>query len=168
MVPGAEGMSFHPKDTCSCGGLKDVRSKLCSACRRALFTAACHPDRKHFAKGKCERCYVNDRMRGSILARKYQIKHHFNLTLEQYADLIIKQFYLCAICQTTEPGGTGSWHIDHDHSCCPGKRSCGACVRGLLCLRCNHLLGNSNDNPEILAAAIEYLEKYRARQSPHL
>jgi hypothetical protein len=27
--------------------------------------------------------------------------------------------------------------IDHDHACCPGARSCGGCIQGLLCRPCN-------------------------------
>lgn len=34
------------------------------------------------------------------------------------------------------------FHIDHDHRCCPqGGKSCGKCIRGLLCQKCNHLIG---------------------------
>jgi 16S rRNA C967 or C1407 C5-methylase (RsmB/RsmF family) len=47
--------------------------------------------------------------------------------------------------------------IDHDHGCCSGTGSCGRCVRGLLCNRCNLMLGFANDQPEILRAALEYL-----------
>jgi hypothetical protein len=34
-------------------------------------------------------------------------------------------------------------HVEHDHACCQRKnRSCGKCVRGLLCHTCNIALGH--------------------------
>jgi hypothetical protein len=50
--------------------------------------------------------------------------------------------------------------VDHDHTCCSGEITCGKCVRGLLCVRCNTVLGLLRDDPEILRAAIAYLEKF--------
>lgn len=68
----------------------------------------------------------------------------------------------CAVCHTTEPGGRwGTWHVDHDHNCCPTMKSCGHCVRGLLCSNCNTALGKFNDNAEVLANALAYLKASR-------
>lgn len=39
-------------------------------------------------------------------------------------------------------------NVDHDHDCCDGARSCGACVRGVLCWRCNVVEGHLKDWPE--------------------
>jgi hypothetical protein len=41
----------------------------------------------------------------------------------------------CAGCHTPMPDA--ALEIDHDHACCPGERSCGRCVRGLVCRSCN-------------------------------
>jgi hypothetical protein len=56
-------------------------------------------------------------------------------------------------------------YIDHDHKCCDtssGKRkTCGKCVRGLLCYRCNLGLGQFDDDVDRLRAAADYIERHR-------
>jgi Recombination endonuclease VII len=47
--------------------------------------------------------------------------------------------------------------IDHDHECCPGERSCGRCIRGLLCSNCNVALGLTQHNGDMLRAMLNYL-----------
>ena len=48
--------------------------------------------------------------------------------------------------------------IDHDYSCCPGKKACGRCVRGALCGPHNRGLGCFDDSATALRAAADYLE----------
>jgi hypothetical protein len=85
--------------------------------------------------------------------KKWQKEHHlknkYKLTIEQYNELLIKQNNKCAICGETF---ITTPHIDHDHI--TGK------VRGLLCKKHNLLLGNANDNINILNNAIKYLESF--------
>lgn len=59
-------------------------------------------------------------------------------------------------CRIDNPGKRG-WMVDHDHSCCAGNRSCGKCVRGLLCTRCNVMLGMSRDSVSALLGGASYL-----------
>lgn len=59
------------------------------------------------------------------------------------------------------------FHIDHDHACCPGKKSCGKCIRGLLCSNCNTGLGQFRDDINLLYKAINYLQVYQvSRKRP--
>ena len=48
----------------------------------------------------------------------------------------------------------------HDHSCCPGDTSCGQCIRGILCRRCNRIL--ITNNPQILRGLADYLDQSNA------
>lgn len=82
----------------------------------------------------------------------------YNITLAERDEILAAQGGACAICRTTEPEGQGGWHVDHDHRCCPGSRSCGKCIRGLLCSRCNPMIGMARDDRDVLRAAVEYLE----------
>jgi hypothetical protein len=62
----------------------------------------------------------------------------FGVTTEQYEELLTRQGGGCAICRRADADITGSrLAIDHDHACCPGVKTCGNCIRGLLCRGCN-------------------------------
>jgi hypothetical protein len=75
----------------------------------------------------------------------------YGLTMEAYAELMSAQGGVCGICGGDDPGFPGSMPIDHCHA--TGK------IRGLLCHRCNHGLGQFKDSVERLRAAIAYLER---------
>lgn len=72
------------------------------------------------------------------LQRRSSLKTLYQLTPEQYEALLLAQNGVCALCSRPS---SKRLHVDHDHGCCPGIRSCGQCVRGLLCGPCNRLLG---------------------------
>lgn len=84
------------------------------------------------------------------------IKSKYGLTQEQYEAILARQGGLCAVCRKL-PGMKG-FHIDHDHSCCDAKGSCGKCVRGLLCFSCNTGIGILGDSPQVLMNAAAYLQ----------
>lgn len=86
------------------------------------------------------------------------IQRH-GLTSEQHRQMILDQGGLCAVC-----GRYDALVIDHDHRCCPGKTSCGDCVRGLLCHGCNTALGLMKDDPEAVARMLDYLVRQPERK----
>lgn len=92
------------------------------------------------------------------------------LTPETFDELVERQQGKCAICGTEEPGGPhNTWNIDHDHRCCAPNRSgnhCYACIRGLLCFKCNTSLGGFNDEPDLLRKAAAYVESFQTPASP--
>lgn len=95
---------------------------------------------------------------------------NYGLTQAQFDARFEAQGRKCAICPRTEPAGhgTGGWHVDHDHACCTArKRSCGKCIRGILCSNCNLMIGNGQDDPAILQAGAIYLLAYSARKEGH-
>lgn len=66
--------------------------------------------------------------------------------------LLVAQDYSCAICNTKAENLTKNLGVDHNHETNQ--------VRGLLCTYCNVGLGYFRDSPELLAVAIEYLNKH--------
>jgi hypothetical protein len=82
----------------------------------------------------------------------------YGVTSDQYGQMLADQGGKCAICDATESADGSSLAVDHDHACCPGRRSCGKCVRGLLCRDCNQGIGNFRDNPHRMRSAADYIE----------
>lgn len=108
---------------------------------------------------RCHPCQLSDKRQHYAAAEKGQAyRRRYGMTLAERDAMLAVQGGGCAICQTTEPGGRGDWCTDHDHACCPTKsKSCGKCIRGILCFSCNVMLGCAKDNPMTLATAVEYL-----------
>lgn len=103
----------------------------------------------------------------------YQKAYHRNgkhgLTKARRAQILFDQDFRCPICKVPflsmklAADGRTPVCADHDHACCPGSHSCGKCIRGLICAKCNLVLGNAKDDVEILYAAIEYLISWAER-----
>jgi hypothetical protein len=62
--------------------------------------------------------------------RAWTLKHRYGVTVELWDQMLINQSGLCALCN--EP--MKNPHVDHSHTT--------LVVRGLLCLRCNTMLGD--------------------------
>jgi hypothetical protein len=88
--------------------------------------------------------------------KKEWLKSLYKMTPEHYDQLLLSQNNVCAVCQQ-ECKTTRGLAVDHDHKCCPGNKSCGKCIRGLLCSNCNRAIGMLQEDISILNRAIEYL-----------
>lgn len=88
--------------------------------------------------------------------RKYFLREQYGLTLEDRAQILSSQSGKCAICGMLETA-ENFLHVDHDHACCASSTSCGACIRGLLCSKCNRTLGLINDDLRIAESLAEYV-----------
>jgi hypothetical protein len=119
----------------------------CVRCFMRLPLAAFGPHKYGRAglNGACKAC------EGERIA----VRKHGMTSLEK-ADMAADQDG-CAICGRPDPGGRG-WAVDHDHSCCPGERSCVDCRRGVLCHWCNAALGYAHDNPAKLRRMADFIE----------
>ncbi len=87
---------------------------------------------------------------------KYNLKHHYGLTVEDYENLIAEQGDRCACCgdhwdAVINRQAHQRWCVDHNHN--TGE------VRGLVCNACNAMLGQAQDSTERLAKGIAYLEE---------
>lgn len=144
-----EGVSDTTKQCRTCGEVKDLeafhnlkrakdgKQTQCKTCQKARLSTPKNAERR--------RQYA---WLGTL--------KKFNLTEDQYNEMFEKQLGLCLICHKPETGET-RLAVDHDHGCCDGNYSCGNCVRGLLCKRCNMAIGLLGDDPDTIMNAALYV-----------
>lgn len=87
------------------------------------------------------------RPRDATQTRHYNLRR-YGLGIAEYDELLATQNGGCAICgDKPDP----VLHVDHCHD--TGR------VRGLLCKRCNPMIGLAREDPKILHSAADYLNK---------
>ena len=135
-------------------------------------------DREEGFRSRCRPCYSakyrkpstpESRSRAAANARRYSRENperarrnylkNYGLTPESFSSLLESQGGVCGICGVDQCDTGNRFSIDHDHLCCPTGRSCGKCVRGVLCRTCNIGIGNLGDSIETLNSAVMYLER---------
>lgn len=136
--------------------------KRCRTCHqlKPLTDFYLYPKNRDGHLGQCKACtiVVNKRHRDSNpeAQRNQRLWGRYRLTPERYADILAAQGNVCALCRRDAP-----LFVDHDHGCCPGAKSCGKCVRGLLCQHCNSGLGFFGDDIDAIIRALRYLTASR-------
>jgi hypothetical protein len=111
--------------------------------------------KKRYAEDPEYRAKHVARSRRYRAAHKEQLKERerlarYGLSQADYDAMLARQGGVCAICRKKS---NRPLQVDHCHK--TGK------VRGLLCLNCNTALGRFHDDPDLMRAAIAYLEASR-------
>lgn len=118
--------------------------KRCIACKINKRNSEFYKDpaKKDGLKNECKPCY-------NLRCGEYSLKAKYNLTKDERQAMIDSQNGCCAICQKPFESSNKT-HVDHCHT--TGK------VRNILCGNCNSGLGMFKDDPNLLTAAIQYVE----------
>lgn len=111
--------------------------------------------RKEYNKKNKEKFkkYFKDRyqrIKNMTGVRESELKRRYGITLDKYNDMFTFQEGKCLTCSRHQSELKHALCVDHCHA--TGK------VRGLLCKKCNTVLGFVNDDISILKTMIKYLE----------
>lgn len=169
--PGWTAIQAGTVDELRCTKCREIKpanefgDRVCRTSGRILKIRQCEPCRRETVRDSVTkgRRANPKRVRGDNLWRFYRIREDdFDAMKESQGDR-------CRICGIREdevavkgrggrPRADGTkktpeaFHVDHCHVT--------GVVRGLLCPRCNHLLGHAREDPAILREAAEYLEEH--------
>lgn len=135
----------------TCAGCKEFLSPDMFAVRRSRNSLDSYC---RLCRSSITRSY-NRRNPGQLKARNDRRSRSNGVSYSEFIAMKEAQQGVCAICENPETSlGTGGkvreLNVDHCHE--SGK------TRGLLCSRCNMMLGLAKDNPKLLGKALDYLE----------
>lgn len=115
-------------------------------------------------RGTCKKCHSNymtqyykdnpDKIDKTNRGPRKSWRRH-RITEEHFNEMLKIYDGKCHSCKVNE-----ATNIDHDHNCCPTPRSCGKCVRGMLCHNCNSALGLLKDNRQNIIGLLEYIDMF--------
>ena len=108
-----------------------------------------YDNNKEASMARSKKWAQKNKDRCRFTSRKSKLKLKYGITIKQYDIMRSSQNDECALCKTPFDSNTNIPHIDHNHLTNQ--------VRGLLCFKCNVLLGAAEDNTQRLEAAIRYL-----------
>ena len=139
----------------------DADTKECADCGLVLSSDSfwrdvSRPDGRADSCVACYTAYRADPAR-SRARQTSQLLACSGSSFDFYSYLLVAQCGRCCMCEKPMLGEQNC-QVDHAHTCCPGRKSCGKCVRGLLCRQCNLALGMLRDDPSTLRRALGYLE----------
>ena len=83
--------------------------------------------------------------------RTYKLISKYGITEDDYIEMLEQQDFKCLICGTEADQQNRALAVDHCHET--------GVVRGLLCQKCNIGIGHFNDDIQLLAKAIQYLQE---------
>lgn len=116
-----------------------------------------------FPGPRCTTCHRARKKSLKAKSHSSRMLSLYKLTDGEYDKLLEAQGGMCYTCGdwTGNRGVTKKLSVDHDHSCCPKPPICGKCIRGLICSRCNTLLGELGDSQGHLLARLDRLRDYK-------
>lgn len=139
-------------------------TKRCSRCQTDQPTTCFRRDtkRRDGLNPWCRDCslkYQRERHQKDPTRRRRQtLEQRYGITLEEYEHRVEAQGGVCAVCRKPNTqidprnGRARALHVDHDHET--------GAVRDLLCHLCNSALGSVSDDPTLLRALADYLERH--------
>jgi hypothetical protein len=84
--------------------------------------------------------------------KNVRLKNSFGITLDDYNKMFQNQRGCCLICGKHQSNLVRRLSVDHNHKT---ER-----IRGLLCSKCNCILGNCDEKIDILQSAVDYLRDF--------